>query len=78
MRWQIGNNIEIHLHDKEKKFIDIFKPVVTTDKLHPFFTRVLNDAVFSSAKEIITKTMPHFKDVDGNFVEQFQTGSFEK
>ncbi|MCM1570149.1 MAG: hypothetical protein NC081_12010 [Roseburia sp.] len=33
--------------------------------------------VFSCARNVIRELMPHFFDVDNNFVEQFQTGGFD-
>ncbi len=61
----------------EKRSIDLFKSVVPIEKQHPYFVRLNKEEVFLPAKTIINETMPHFIDIDGNFVEQFQTTGFD-
>ncbi|UKD58604.1 hypothetical protein L3Q65_18375 [Amycolatopsis sp. FU40] len=57
--------------------IDFFTPVVGEDKLHPSFREVASGRAFSAARGIITAMMRWHNDVDGNFVEQFQTTGFD-
>lgn len=59
------------------KALDLFTIVVTENKLHPFFKRLCEEPSFSSAKGIIGEMMPHYIDIDGNFVEQFQSAGFD-
>jgi hypothetical protein len=61
----------------ERPVVDLFAPVAPEEKLHPHFVRLNNHAELSSAKAVISELMPHFVDVDGNFVEQFQTTGFD-
>ena len=59
------------------KGIDLFKSIVSKEKEHPYFVRLNSDDVFKPAKKMITLIMPHFNDIDGNFVEQFQSTGFD-
>ena len=57
--------------------MDLFTPIVADKKLRPFFLRLRDEPSFSSAKEIIAEMAPHFVDIDGNYVEQFQSTGFD-
>ena len=63
--------------DERGKKIDIFVPLYETSKLNPNFEIVRTREAYLSAKEIIAEAMHHYVDVDGNFVEQFQTSGFD-
>lgn len=56
--------------------VDFFEPVVPETCLNPTF-RILNDARYSPAREIIQAMMRFYEDADGNFIEQFQTTGFD-
>lgn len=62
--------------DESGKVIDFFIPLVDEEKLHPHFRKVASGDEFSAAREIISAMMRWHEDVDGNFVEQFQTTGF--
>lgn len=57
--------------------IDLFTPVVPEQKLNPTFELIRSSNHWLPARAIITEMMRHFRDVDGNFVEQFQTSGFD-
>lgn len=57
--------------------LDLFTPVVSVKKMHPSFARFSQDLPFEPARRQIAEIMPHFTDVDGNFVEQFQSSGFD-
>jgi hypothetical protein len=57
--------------------IDIFIPVVPVARLNPAFLRLSQGEGFSPARVLIEEMMHFFEDVDGNFVEQFQTTAFD-
>lgn len=57
--------------------VDIFVPVVPVARLNPAFLRLSQGEGFSPARALIEEMMHFFEDVDGNFVEQFQTTSFD-
>jgi len=61
----------------DRKPIDLFTPVVPEERQHPYFTALAGQAGFASARGIINSMMPYFTDVDGNFVEQFQSTGFD-
>jgi hypothetical protein len=63
--------------DESGKVIDFFAPLVDEEKLHPHFRKVASGDEFSAAREIISAMMRWHEDVDGNFVEQFQTTGFD-
>lgn len=57
--------------------LDLFTPVVDADNLHPSFKVLTDGRGHSSAREIMREMMHHLQDVDGNFVQQFQTTAFD-
>ena len=63
--------------DERGKKIDIFQPIYPSEKANPAFESVRTLLGYSSAKGIISEAMHHFLDVDGNFIEQFQTSGFD-
>lgn len=63
--------------DGEKEPIDLFKPTRPTHELNPGFVKLLTSEGFSPARGIIDEIMPAFVDIDGNFVDQFQTVGFD-
>lgn len=62
--------------DDEGPSVDFFTPIVQVSKLDPAFHQLTNEERFSPALEIIRPMMRWYEDVDGNFVEQFQTKGF--
>lgn len=63
--------------DEPGRTVDFFSPVVDESKLHPSFRTLSAGDEFSAAREIITVMMRWHEDVDGNFVQQFQTTGFD-
>jgi hypothetical protein len=62
--------------DEAGKKQDIFDPI-PNKKLHPSFVIVKHSSGHASARELISEMMHHYVDVDGNFIEQFQTTGFD-
>lgn len=62
---------------RETKPFDLFTHVVPVEKLHPSFAKLCQNRAFAPARRQIAEIMPHYVDVDGNFVEQFQTTGFD-
>lgn len=56
---------------------DLFVPKVKESKLDKYFDIISKSPTHSAARNVINEIMPHFFDVDGNFVEQFQTQGFD-
>lgn len=57
--------------------IDLFSPVTPPEKQNLAFQLIHGDEGHSSARGIIQEMMHHYQDVDGNFVEQFQSTGFD-
>ena len=67
---------EFYQGDEVGPPVDFFTSVVPADKQHQHF-RVLLSERHSPARALIHELMHHFNDVDGNFVEQFQSTGFD-
>jgi hypothetical protein len=60
-----------------RKPVDFFTPLVEREGLNPGFLSLIELEGFSPARGIIEPMMRWYEDVDGNFVEQFQTAAFD-
>lgn len=69
--------IESPKKPKRKILDDLFVPIAKHSKLNPNFLTVSKRPPYSAARNVINEIMPHFFDVDGNFVQQFQTTGFD-
>lgn len=63
--------------DEKGKPVDFFAPVVAEGKLNRDFATVTSLEGYSPAVELMKPMMRWYEDVDGNFVEQFQTTGFD-
>ncbi len=63
--------------DDDDAGLDLFSPLVPPEKLHPSFKLLSEHVQWIPARSIMSEMMRHFTDVDGNFVEQFQTTAFD-
>jgi len=70
-----GNHVFPQGEIKKRKNL-IFQPVVPEDKLNPHFKVLYSATGYSPAKEIITEIAYSYEDLDGNFIQQFQTTGF--
>lgn len=73
---QIGKTVFPQGDERGKKE-DLFNPIYEKAKLNPNFEIVRSTLGYSSAREIIAEAMHHYTDIDGNFIEQFQTTGFD-
>lgn len=60
-------------HDNQHDFFDLFKDFNNEDKLHPNFIQLRDHFAYEAAKTAISEISYHYKDIDGNFIEQFQS-----
>jgi hypothetical protein len=60
----------------EKKF-EIFRQVVSSEKLDENFRMLAEGKGYSPAREIMAEIAYSFEDADGNYVQQFQTAAFD-
>lgn len=63
--------------NKKKVVKDLFVSKVKSSKPDKYFDFISKSATHSAARNVINEIMPHFFDVDGNFIEQFQTQGFD-
>lgn len=63
---------KIIYHD-DSKYFDLFKELNKQSQQHPHFNLLNTSSLYSSAKEAIKETSYHYKDIDGNFIDQFQS-----
>jgi hypothetical protein len=67
-----------HQGDEVGEPVDFFSPVHGPERLHADFLKVISAAEFSPARGIIKPMMRWHEDLDGNFVEQFQSTAFDQ
>ncbi len=60
-------------HDNSHEYFDLFQNLANDDKQHPYYKLLKSNIGLSSAKEAISEVSYHYKDIDGNFIEQFQS-----
>jgi hypothetical protein len=77
IRWHTSQNIRVVPQGSDTPGIDLFTPKVLPERFHPFFASLSGDEAHTPARAIIKEMMPHYVDIDGNFVEQFQTTGFD-
>jgi hypothetical protein len=63
--------------DEKGRPVDFFTPVANRERLSPSFQQLIAADGYSPALGIMRELMHYFDDVDGNFVEQFQTTAFD-
>lgn len=68
---------EFYQGDAIGKPVDFFSLVVAEEKLHPTFRHLQTSDAHSQSRELIAAMMRYHEDVDGNFVQQFQTTGFD-
>ncbi len=60
-------------HHESARYFDLFTQVVTEEKRHPNFDLLNEHIAFQAAKRALSEVSYHYKDIDGNFIEQFQS-----
>ncbi|MDO9455234.1 hypothetical protein [Nocardioides sp.] len=63
--------------DEPRRPVDFFTPVRPSDRLNHGFLQLTQNYGWTAAHEVIKHMMRWYEDVDGNFVEQFQTTGFD-
>jgi hypothetical protein len=76
---RIASDIEMERRqgDSTGKPVDFFAPVTSRDRMNPGFLKLLEQEGFTPARAIIEPMMRWYEDLDGNFIEQFQTTGFD-
>ena len=63
----------IVFHDNKHEYFDLFQNLNNEDNQHPNFKLLSSSIALSMAKETIKEVSYHYKDIDGNFIDQFQS-----
>ncbi|HJR06638.1 MAG TPA: hypothetical protein VJ842_05230 [Pyrinomonadaceae bacterium] len=63
--------------DETGEPLNFFKPIVKIENRHPSFVEVTSRRWKSPARALISEMMNWYEDVDGNFVQQFQSTGFD-
>jgi hypothetical protein len=74
--WSQKPNSEFMQGDHKGTPIEVFVPR-RSGNLSTSFALLSTKEAFSPARKLIESLMPYYEDVDGNFVEQFQTTAFD-
>lgn len=77
IKWHTSKGLKVLPQGDKSKGLDLFTPIVSAERLHPYFVALIKNDSFIPARELIKNMMPHFVDIDGNFIEQFQTTAFD-
>jgi hypothetical protein len=75
--WHLRPHEDFYQGEPRKPFLDVFLPVAAPHQLNPAFLQVATSESFTAARRVVESTMPFFQDVDGNFIQQFQTTAFD-
>lgn len=60
-------------HENSHEFFDIFVEMKRKSQPHPTYTNLKEHFAFQAAKKVLQEISYHYKDIDGNFIEQFQS-----
>ena len=77
IRWHTVQAVPGDSQPDRAKNLDLFAPVVPLEKQHVYFRDLLRSDALLPARSIIAELMPHFVDIDGTFVREFQTNGFD-
>lgn len=77
IKWHTLNSVPVLSLGDKTKALDLFTPIVPPERQHVYFRSLTRDAAFLPAREMIKRMMPYYVDIDGNFVEQFQSAGFD-
>ncbi|KRA16814.1 hypothetical protein ASD69_08650 [Lysobacter sp. Root604] len=63
--------------DEQGDPVDFFADHIARERMNPNFLCLIDEPGYSPARELIAPMMRWYDDVDGNFVEQFQSTGFD-
>lgn len=67
------NEDVIIMHDNQSEYFNIFEELEDHEQIHPHYQLLKESDSFSNARETIKEISYQYKDIDGNFIEQFQS-----
>jgi hypothetical protein len=66
-----------HQGDEFRRSTALLTPLVPEAQMGTLFQLLVETEAYSSAKGLIDALSPYFRDLDGNFIQQFQTTAFD-
>jgi len=75
--WSRKSDAEFVQGGRQPAPLDFFTPVVPPNKLSEAFVRLSTTEGFSPTRGLIEALMNYYEDIDGNFVQQFQSDGFD-
>lgn len=76
-RLSMAPDEEYYQDDETGRPVDFFTPIAPSERLSEDFVKLSEQEGFSPARGIIEPLMHWYEDLDGNFIEQFQTTGFD-
>ncbi len=73
MKWHSSQYLTIVEQGGPPKGLKLFEVNQPPEKLHPYFNNLKNNKGSKASKQAIIEISNHLDDIDGNFVEQFQS-----
>ncbi len=70
---QVMSKDQIYHHESKRKLFDIFLKGRVDQQLHPHYLKLRDHKGWIPAKAALKEVSYHYKDIDGNFIEQFQS-----
>ncbi|MBI9055954.1 MAG: glycosaminoglycan attachment site [Bacteroidales bacterium] len=69
------NSDSIVMHNDESEYFDLFEIKAKKSQISQHFKLLKESEGLKGAKEVIKEISYHYKDIDGNFIEQFQSNN---
>jgi hypothetical protein len=76
-KWHMRPDEDFFQGEPKKPFLEVFLPSVPSQDLNLAFLQLASTEAFTAARRVVESMMPFFQDVDGNFIQQFQTTAFD-
>lgn len=73
MSWHTAQDLKMVEQGAGSQGLKLFDIIVPENKLHPYFKLLKDSKAYQPSKKTIVEIVNHLNDIDGNFVEQFQT-----
>lgn len=65
-------------NETQSNKLELFKDIVDVNKQNPIYKQLKNEPEWNSAKNLINEIIPLYTDIDGNFIQQFQSEGFDQ
>ncbi len=76
--YETDGKVEYPQGDEKKPIHDIFAPIVADDKQHLYFKILISNGLGNTTRNMMQEIGYSFVDVDGNYIQQFQSTGFNQ